>query len=98
MPRLSVGSDDGQRVEPHHQDVGAGRPGRPAFLDGFTAESSDARAKGLLDRTSGAVGEQQRQYALRSQIANWSSSRAARAGSTPRTASSSTRCCTASWR
>ena len=38
---------------------------RPAFLDGFTAQFSDAGGKGLLDRESGEVSEQQRQYALR---------------------------------
>jgi non-heme chloroperoxidase len=65
VPRLSVGSDNGQPVELHYQDVGAGRPDRPAFLDGFTAEFSNVGGKGLLDRTSGAVSEQQRQYALR---------------------------------
>ncbi|SNS04813.1 hypothetical protein SAMN06893096_101553 [Geodermatophilus pulveris] len=26
MPRVTVGSDNGQPVELHHQDVGTGRP------------------------------------------------------------------------
>ncbi len=37
---------------------------RPAFLDGFTAQFFNAGGKGLLDRKSGEVSEQQRQYAL----------------------------------
>ena len=38
---------------------------RPAFLDGFTADFFNAGGKGLLGSRSGAVSEQQRQYALR---------------------------------
>ena len=38
---------------------------RPKFLDGFTADFFNAGGKGLLDSKSGAVSEQQRQYALR---------------------------------
>ena len=56
------GGLDDATIEQFQQGV---RTDRPAFLDGFTADFFNAGGKGLLGRESGAVSEQQRQYALR---------------------------------